>query len=115
MSNQVLPRRTRRRSAHVHIDIGALARELTLKSYDALMQNNEVWKQWRELHPGHSRKGLEDAYVARYLAAHVAPARAMLAGMLAQTGDEDLKARIHRALIADNFLVRGRDPKGWTR
>jgi len=105
----------RRIHHHVEVSVAGLARELTLKSYEALMGNNEVWKQWQELHPGYSRKGLENAYVARYLAAHVAPARAMLAGMLAGPGDSGLKERIHRALLADNMLVRGRDPKGWIR
>ena len=109
------PRTRRKINHHVHIDVATLARELTLKSYDACMQNNVIWKQWQELHPGYSKKGLENAYVARYLAAHVAPARSMLAGMLAQPGDEGLKQRIKDALIADNFLVRGRNPSGWIK
>ena len=106
-------RRKRRIDHHVQIDVAEFARELTLKSYDALMQNNAIWKQWQESHPGASKKSLEQAYIARYLAAHVAPARSMLAGMLAQPGDEGLKAKIKDALIADNFLVRGRNPSGW--
>ena len=108
-------RKRRRIDHHVHVDVVALARELTLKSYEALMSNNAIWAQWQEAHPGTSRQGLEAAYLRRYLAAHVAPARSMLAGMLAQPVDEGLKERIKDALIADNFLVRGRNPSGWNQ
>ena len=98
---------------HVHYYVLKTATDLCLASYEGVMHNNSIREEWLRTHPGFSEKHLQLAFVKRHLAAHIAPARAILAGMLHTIGDPDLQKTIHEALIADNFLVRGRNPEGW--
>jgi hypothetical protein len=98
----------RMRELHVHELVLATARGITLDDYENLMSSNEIRSAWKAKHPGASELGLQAAFVKRFLAAHVEGARAMLAGMLAQPIDENLKATIHDALIKDVTLTRGR-------
>ena len=72
------------------------------------MENNEVWERWQAQHPGFSRRHLELAFVKKYLAAFVAPARALMASRLVGAVDEGVKEAIYEALILDATLVRGR-------
>lgn len=98
-----------KKEIHVHQMVANLARELTLASYEALMKNDLVWTEWKRRHPGASPLGLQAAFAKKYLSAHIAPARTTLAGMLSQPYDEELKSKIHDALVQDNTLTRGRD------
>jgi len=82
----------------------AMAHEL----YDALMQNNDWWKRWREWHSGASRSEMEKDFVRRNAAQMLPKARAVLAAMLAQPIDENLKESIIDALTLDATLRQGR-------
>ena len=108
-------KRGSRQAHHVHVDITALAKDLCMASYEAAMANNTVRASWKARYPDRSERQLQVAWLTRHLAAHVAPARAILAGMLASPIDDDLKDRIKDALVLDNFLVRGRNPSGWNK
>ena len=110
-----LVQKARKIEHHVHFYVAKVATDLTLATYEAVMHNNAIRAEWKRTHPGLSEKHLQLAFVKRHLAAHVAPARAILAEMLASIDDPDLQRTIHEALVADNFLTRGRDPKGWRR
>ncbi len=77
------------------------------------MGNNTVRRAWRDRHPQMTDRQLQVAWLCKHLAAHIAPARAILAGMLSAPIDPGLKDKIKDALIQDNFLTRGRNPSGW--
>jgi len=97
-----------KRTIHAHEMVVNLARELTLASYESLMASNRIRAEWKRTHPGVSELGLQSAFVKKYLSAHLSPARATLAGMLAQPIDESWKVTIHDALLKDASLIRGR-------
>ena len=98
-----------RKQAHVHNLVYETARELCLAEYEVLMANNQVRMAWKAKCPGMSELGLQAAFLKRFLRAFVAPARATLAVQLTGPLDEASKETIHRALIMDNTLVRGRN------
>jgi hypothetical protein len=108
-------RKGARQEHHVHVDVAALAKDLCMASYEAAMGNNTVRAAWKNCYPGRSERELQVVWLTRHMAAHVAPARAILAGMLASPIDDGLKSKIKDALILDNFLVRGRNPSGWSK
>ena len=96
--------------SHVHLRVHELAKDLCMASYEAAMGNNTVRAAWKNRYPDKTERQLQVAWLLKHLAAHVAPARAILAGILASNADEGLKAEVHRALVLDNMLVRGRNP-----
>ena len=100
------------RKLHAHKMVVALALEMTMTSYENIMANNSVREEWKRRHPGKGEKGLQSAFAKKYLFQHVEPARAVLAGMLAQPYDDDCKAMIHEALVLDATLRRGRGRAG---
>jgi hypothetical protein len=101
----------RKQGIHVHYKVKDLARDLCMASYEAAMANNIVRTAWKARHPNFTERQLQVAWLCKHLAAHVAPARAVLAGMLSGPLDDDAKALIHEALVLDNHLVRGRNPQ----
>ncbi len=94
--------------AHCHLMVAKAAQEMTRALYDETMKNDALWVRWQALHPGLSRKGLEDAFVKKYWPAAIEGARATLARMLVYPLDEVLKDEITSALILDASLVKGR-------
>lgn len=94
--------------AHCHIMVAKVAQDMTRVLYGALMENNEVYKEWKRTHPGASARGLEDAFVKKYWANAISGARATLAHMLSLSSDDGLKDQIAEALILDKQLVKGR-------
>jgi len=97
-----------KREVHAHEMVANLAKELTMADYEVLMGDNMVRARWKARHPGASELGLQAAWMKRYWSAHIEPARATLAGMLSLPYDDELKSRIHDALIKDATLKRGR-------
>ena len=104
---------TSKSGAHCHKLIRQTAQEMAHECYSELMRRNDWYQGWKALHPECNSKQLEDRWVAKKWGEFVEGARAILAEMLASIDDPDLQGTIHEALIADNFLTRGRDPKGW--
>lgn len=96
---------------HTHFRIADFARDLCLASYEAAMRNNDVYAAWKRRFPLCSERQLQVKWLAQHKAAHIAPARAILAGMLSSPIDDGLKEQIKDALVMDNFLVRGRNPQ----
>lgn len=94
--------------AHAHKVVAEAANGLCNEVYDLLMLNNEIRAEWKRQHPGASEKGLRIAFLKRFVDLSIAPARATLAGMLAQPYDETLKESILEALVLDNTLKKGR-------
>jgi hypothetical protein len=105
----------RQQGIHAHFRVVDMARDLCMASYDAAMANNTVRSTWKARHPTMTERQLQVAWLCKHLAAHIAPARAILAGMLSAPIDEGLKEKIKDALVMDNFLTRGRNPAGWRR
>jgi len=105
----------RQQGIHAHYRVVDMAKDLCMASYEAAMGNNTVRKAWKDRHPTFTERQLQVAWLAKHLAAHIAPARAILAGMLNSGIDENEKAKIHEALLKDNFLTRGRNPSGWRK
>lgn len=94
--------------AHCHILIAKVAQDNTRVLYGAMMENDVIYRKWKETHPGASPKGLEDAFVKKYWHKAVEGARATLAHMLTLPMDEGLKNQISEALILDATLTKGR-------
>lgn len=94
--------------AHVHILIAKTAQDMTRELYDATMQNDVLYAEWRRQHPGASPKGLEESFVKKYWPAAIEPARATLAHLLTVLSDEGLRDQIADALILDKQLMHGR-------
>lgn len=96
------------RSAHAHKMVADLAKEMSLTMYETVMSNNEVRAKWKSQHPGLGELGLQASFVKRYWLSHIAPAKAILAGMLARPEYSAMHPQIHEALLLDNTLLRGR-------
>lgn len=94
--------------AHCHILVAKTAQDLTRELFDAVMQDNKIYEEWKGKHPGASKKGLEEAFVKKYWGQAIEGARATLAHMLTLPLDEVLKEEIADALILDKTLMKGR-------
>jgi hypothetical protein len=95
--------------AHCHELIKSTAVAMAHEAYAAFMENNHHYSVWKNLWPdGLSGKELEEKWVGKYWGKFIEGARAILAAMLAQPGDEGLKETILEALLLDNSLIRGR-------
>jgi hypothetical protein len=94
--------------AHCHLLIAKTAQDMTRALYEATMQNDTLFTEWKRQHPGMSGSGLENAFVKKYWPAAIDGARATLAHMLTLPGDEGLKETIAEALILDKSLIKGR-------
>lgn len=105
----------RKQHIHAHFAVKDMAKDLCMASYEAVMANNSMRAEWKRRHPDFSERQLEVAWLCKHLAAHIRPARAILAGMLSAPIDEGLKEKIKDALVLDNTLTRGRNPSGWRR
>lgn len=108
MSSNPAKRPSSKSGAHVHILVAKTAQDMTRVLYGAMMENNAIYKKWREDHEGMSPRELEDAYVKKYWNKAIPGARATLAHMLTLPGDDSLKDEISEALILDKQLVKGR-------
>ena len=117
LSSVINPAHRRRKrggeqSIHAHYLVAETARELCLATYEATMGNNAVRAEWKRRHPGMGELGLQAAFIKRYIASHLAPARTTLGLMLRQSAmDPKQKELIHQALVLDNTLSRGRNPQ----
>lgn len=95
--------------AHCHKLIAKVAQGLCSELFDALMQDNEIYDEWKRQHPGASRKGLERAFIGKYWGSSIPHARATLAHMLTLPMSEVEKEEIAEALALDNTLIKGRN------
>jgi hypothetical protein len=73
-----------------------------------MMQDNIWYQMWKIQNPELDSKALEERFIAKNLSTLLPQARAVLAGMLRSGLDEDLKEKIHAALVLDATLIRGR-------
>lgn len=92
---------------YCHEMVAETAREFANELYDTVMSNNEVRSKWKESRPGMAEKALRKAFVKKNWQMCLVPARATLAALLARPIDENLKERIHEALLLDAVLIRG--------
>ena len=99
-----------RPSKHVHKLVAETAQAMCHEVYDALMQRDDWYRQWKAQHPNLRGPALEEAFVKKNWGKYVDAARATLASMLAKPIDPDLKESIMSALLLDNTLLRGRTP-----
>ena len=93
---------------HAHKLVAETAENMAHELYDVMMQDNEWYSVWKKCHPGLSVKGLETAFVRRNLTQLIPKARAILAAMLTGPYDDDMKDKIHEALLLDWTLIKGR-------
>lgn len=97
---------------HAHKMIVELAKQMAAELYDDLMKDNKRWAAWKEtLTREFAIAGAEQIqlmFIEQMYVHQIEPARATLAGLLATPIDEELKASIADALIADAPLREGR-------
>ena len=95
--------------AHVHKQIASVARAAAAELYDVVMENNEVFSEWKRQHPGASAKGLLAAFVERNWGRCIPMARATMARLLeSPTLDDAVKMEIMEVLELDSTLKKGR-------
>jgi hypothetical protein len=100
-----------RPSKHAHKLVAETAVEMAHELYDIMMLDNEWFRCWQQQNPGASRRELELRFVRKNLPKLIPQARAMLARSLATTTDPALRETIYSALLLDNTLLRGRQPR----
>lgn len=108
MSHNFAKHSRQKSGAHVHILVAKTAQDMTRVLYGAMMENDAIYKKWREDHEGMTSREIEDAFVKKYWNRAIEGARATLAHMLTLPGDDSLKDEIAEALILDKQLVKGR-------
>ena len=101
---------------HAHQLVANTAMEMANVLYDDMMGDDVIYKAWREKHgvvganiSPRNAKFLRDKFVETYWASCITPARATLAAMLNGPYDDDYKQNIHKALVLDHTLIRGRE------
>jgi|SRR5262245_43718880 len=97
-----------RPSAHAHKLVHATAVAMAHELYDTMMHDNEWYRIWKLQNPELGAKELEERFVAKNLSRLLPQARATLAAMLRNPGNEHLKEEIYEALVLDATLIRGR-------
>ena len=94
--------------SHCHWRVAKVAKELCAETYELVMSKNEVFAEWKRQHPGASRQGLENAFVAKNWGKFIPAARTTLTLLLRTTLDEKTKEEIMETLTLDATLIRGR-------
>lgn len=97
-----------RRITHAHKLVAETAEAMAHEVYDALMERNDWYRDWKRQNVGVGAKVLETRWVRQHKADFIEAARAQLAGMLAHPIDPKEKEAILEALLLDNTLKRGR-------
>jgi len=95
---------------HCHPLIRVTAIEMAGELYDLMMKNNVQWQEWKNLHPeleGNLAE-LEIRFLELKWPELLEDARTTLAGLLATNVSEELKIKIHDALVKDNSLRMAR-------
>jgi len=108
MSRVVKSKVPGRPSAHAHKLVAATAEAMAHELYDTMMQDNEWYRIWKARNPEMGAKELEEEFVRKNLSRLLPQARAVLAAMLRNPGNEGLKEEIYEALVLDASLIRGR-------
>lgn len=100
----------KRKISHCHKSIRKVARELAAASYEILMGNDFVYKEWKRQHPdiADNPKRLLLMYVNKKWGLYIEAARATLVGVLQQPIDDKIKDEIMEILALDSTLIRGR-------
>ena len=95
---------------HCHPLIRVTAIEMAGELYDLMMKNNVQWQEWKNLHPelGGNLAELEIRFLELKWPELLEDARTTLAGLLATNVSEELKIKIHDALVKDNSLRMAR-------
>lgn len=94
--------------SHCHFLLKETALGMAHEVYDAIMQDNARFAQWKEQCPDLTPGLAEDKFCEALWPHLLEAARTTLAGMLAGSYPEELKQRIHDALVKDNVLREGR-------
>lgn len=93
---------------HCHELIKATAIEMAGELYDIMMQNNKQFSEWKRMHPELNPVQLEIRFIELKWPELIIDAKATLAQMLTTNAPQDLKDRIHDALVKDAPLARAR-------
>lgn len=102
---------TEKPKSHAHWYVRDTAIAMAHELYEMLMLDDKQYKVWKNRYPDRPAKFLEERFVSLTYPTLIEQARAALAGVLATTMDDDLKATIYEALLLDATLVRGRAPR----
>lgn len=108
MTKSSLSHQQRKKVSHCHHRIADAAKAAAHEHWDKLAMDDEFYDRWVGAYPEKSAKQLEDRFVELNWGKYIPFARATLAALLAQSIDEELKDKIHEALVLDNTLVAGR-------
>lgn len=111
-----MPKTQKVKVVTAHSMVASTAMELCGATYDELMVSNAFYSNWK-IKCGYDSRltpspkiatKLRDRFIRTYWSAHIEPARATLAGMLALPYPDDYKTTIHEALVLDMTLKPGR-------
>ena len=106
-------RQLRKASRYAHGLVASTAAAISREIYSQMMgKSNALYHQWKAQYPMLTPQECEERFVEMMTPKMLEQARATLAKMLGQPGNEDLKPAISDALIADNQIRFGRGLKG---
>lgn len=95
-------------TGHCHVEVKKVAQAAAGELYELLMNDNQLFAEWKRQNPGLTARGLEVRFIAKNWGRCLQFARATLTQMLTKDLDTNTKDHIMEVLTLDATLMRGR-------